>query len=198
MDSTTENGIQYLDTSCFFLFGETLGCLSGDTPPRAVGFLEAFHKALSGSGLRIGLGPFKHLLPNKKWREACAVTHRFADYYVEQGLEYREKLLAKKLDPNDSNKANILLYNMVEVTGDRIFLRNQILQGLIASQDTTSSLLGNTFFLLARNPDVWQKLRIEVLAAGDSLDYNTLIAMEYLQKVLKEGMSHYIPVRNSP
>lgn len=177
------------------MFGETLGGLSGKIPPHAEGFLAAFHEALSGTGLRIGLGPFKHFLPNKKWREACAITHRFADYYVDHGLEYREKLLAKKLDPSDSSKANILLYNMVEETGDRVFLRNQILQGLIASQDTTSSLLGNVFFLLARHPDVWQKLQNEVLSVGDSLDYNTLMAMEYLQKVLKEGISHLIPGR---
>ena len=148
---------------------------------------------MSGTGLRIGLGPFKYLLPDRKWRDACAITHRFAEYYVDQGLEYREKLLAKKLDPSDSRKANILLYNMVEETGDRIFLRNQILQGLIASQDTTSSLLGNIFFLLARNPDVWQMLRTEVLSVGDTLDYNTLMTMEYLQNILKEGIIHFIP-----
>jgi cytochrome P450 len=78
---------------------------------------------------------------------------------------------------------------MAEETGDRVFLRNQILQGLIASQDTTSSLLGNVFFLLARHPDVWRKLRSEVLSVGEKLDYNTLMGMEYLQMVLKEGMS---------
>lgn len=82
---------------------------------------------------------------------------------------------------------------MVEETGDRIFLRNQILQGLIASQDTTSSLLGNIFFLLARNPDVWQMLRTEVLSVGDTLDYNTLMTMEYLQNILKEGIILFIP-----
>lgn len=157
-------------------------------PPHAAGFLKAFHEALSGTGLRIGLGPFKHLLPNKKWREACAITHRFADHYVNQGLEYRQKFLSKELDPSETSKANILLYNMVEETGDRIFLRNQILQGLVASQDTTSSLLGNVFFLLARHPSVWQKLRCEVLSVNDTQDYGTLMKLEYLKKVLKEGM----------
>jgi len=157
-------------------------------PPHAEGFLPAFHGALTGAGLRIGLGPFKHFLPNKKWREACAITHRFTDYYVDKGLQYRERFLAKELEPSDDGKASILLYSMAEETGDRTFLRNQILQGLVASQDTTSSLLGNVFFLLARNPEVWRKLRSEALSVGEKLDYNTLMGMEYLQMVLKEGM----------
>jgi cytochrome P450 len=169
------------------LFGETLGVLSGKPPPHAEGFLPAFQAALSGAGLRMAIGPLRRVLPSKKWREAITITHRFADHYIDLGLKYREKLLAKQLDSNEVKKSNILLYNMVEETEDRVFLRNQILQGMIASEDTTSSLLGNVFFLLARHPDVWHKLRVEVLAAGNALDYNSLTGMSYMQKVLKEG-----------
>jgi cytochrome P450 len=148
---------------------------------------SSFSRITEWNRTSIGFGPFKHLPPNKKWKEACAVTHRFADHYVNQGLEYRDKLLATKSNMSESSKSNILLYNMVEETQDRVFLMNQVLQGLIASQDTTSSMLGNVFFLLARHPLVWKKLHREVLSVGHTRDYNTLMGMDYLQKVLKEG-----------
>jgi cytochrome P450 len=69
---------------------------------------------------------------------------------------------------------------MAEKTGDRAFLRNQVLQAVMASQDTTSNLIGNVFFLLARHPDIWQKVRKEVLFVDGDLDFNRLMGMTYL------------------
>jgi hypothetical protein len=50
----------------------------------------------------------------------------------------------------------------------------------MASQDTTSNLIGNVFFLLARHPDIWQKVRKEVLFVDGDLDFNRLMGMTYL------------------
>jgi hypothetical protein len=77
---------------------------------------------------------------------------------------------------------------MAEKTGDRAFLRNQVLQAVMASQDTTSNLIGNVFFLLARHPDIWQKVRKEVLLVDGDLDFNRLMGMTCLQKVITEGI----------
>jgi cytochrome P450 len=77
---------------------------------------------------------------------------------------------------------------MAEKTGDRIFLRNQVLQAVMVSQDTTSNLIGNVFFLLARHLDIWQKIRKEVLLVDGDLDFNRLMGMTYLQKVITEGI----------
>jgi cytochrome P450 len=145
--------------------------------------------------MRIAFGPLAFLLPRKKWYEAIAISHRYADYYVDKALEHRKQFLLGKraLDVADSSQGRILLYNIAEKTGDRIYLRNQILQALMAAQDTTANLLGNVFFLLARHAEVWQRLRKEVLLIHDVLDYNQLIGWKYLQNVFKEGTLHYPP-----
>lgn len=157
-------------------------------PSHAVGFLGAFEESFAGAGIRMGLGPLGILLPEGKWLEACAKCHRFADYYVDRALEYREALRKNgDTDQDDSSRQGVLLYNMAEQTGDRICLRNQILQAFMASQETTANLLGNIFFILARHPRVFEKLRAEVLSNDVPLDYNSLMKMKYLQNVINEG-----------
>ncbi|KAF4634825.1 hypothetical protein G7Y89_g3274 [Cudoniella acicularis] len=173
-----------------FLFGESLGSLSGNKPPHSEGFLEAFQEGFSGTGMRIALGPLNFLLSKKKWLRACATSHRFADHYVQKALKYREQFLAGKTDWGNS-KASILLYNMAEQTGDPIYLRNQILQALMAAQETTANLLGNIFFLISRHPAVFQKLRAQVLSTAGDLDYNKLMGMKYLQNVINEALRLY-------
>ena len=86
-----------------------------------------------------------------------------------------------------------MLYNLAEKTGDRVYLRNQILQAMLAAQDTTSNLIGNIFFPLARHGEVWQRLRKEVLSEHNNLHYNQLMGFRYLQNVIKEGTPHYRP-----
>jgi cytochrome P450 len=93
-----------------------------------------------------------------------------------------------ELPQNSKTTSDTLLYNMAEKTGDRIFLRNQVLQAVMDSQDTTSNLIGNVFFLLARHPDIWQKVRKEVLLVDGDLDFNRLMGMTCLQKVITEGI----------
>ena len=182
--------IQYLDTATLFLFGESIGSLSAATPAHAQGFLEAFAAGFSGSGMRIALGPFKILLSKSKWLEACETTHRFADFYADKALQHRQDFLAgeNKAVEGGCIQPQILLYNMAEQTGDRNDLRNQILQAMMAAQETTANLLSNVFFLLARNPNVMQRLRTEALSVGSSeLNLDQLAKMKYLRNVLNEG-----------
>jgi len=183
----------YLDTSTSFLFGEPLGILSGKTPPHAEGFLDAFQQGFQGTGIRIALRPFVFFIPNKQWLVACKKVHLFADYYIENALKYREDFLAGKTggSAEGDTKGNVLLYNMAEQTGDRIILRDNILQAMMASQETTANLLGNLFYLLAHHPDVQQRLRTEVLSVVGDLDYNQLMGMKYLQKVITEALRLY-------
>lgn len=182
--------LQYLDATTLFLFGESIGSLSGKNPIHAQGFLEAFETGFSGAGLRIALGPFKVLISNSKWLEACKTTHRFADYYIEKAIQYRHEHLAGPESPlkDGHTRSRILLYNMAEQTDDRIDLRNQIIQALMAAQGTTANLLSNVFFLLARQPEVWQKLRMEVESLKQAkLNFEQLAKMKYLRNVLYES-----------
>lgn len=177
-----------------YLFGESFDSLSGDTSVEAQEFLKAFDNSLFGSGLRIALGPFKLLFRDTKWRESCKVTHKFADRYVEKALDYRKKFISKSTQSaldQKSDRRHILLYAMAEQTDDRTDLRNQILQALMAAQETTAALISNVIFLLARHPDVWQELRKEVVSLRDTrLDIDVLQSMVYLRNVLNESKSN--------
>ena len=160
--------------------------------------MDAFDHAMFGSGFRIALGPFKILYRNSKWREACKTTHAFADRYVQKALEYRQNVMSGASQDDTSHftsRNKPLLYHLALQTSSPLTLRNEILQTLMAAQGTTAALLSNVFFLLARHPTVYAKLRQEILALGDDdePDFDRLLHLKYLQNILKESMSPHPP-----
>lgn len=132
-------------------------------------------------GIRFLLGRLSKLLPKKKWMAMIGVTHQFVDYYISKALDSSPDAKTAQ------TTRRTLLANLIEQTQDRVEIRNQIFQGMMAAQDTTSVLLGNTFFLLSRHPDVWDRFRAEVLSLGDQeLTFDTLKSMKLLKKILNE------------
>lgn len=79
------------------------------------------------------------------------------------------------------------LSRLALATDDPIQIRAELLNILLAGRDTTAGLLSNTFYVLARRPDVWAKLKTEVdQLEGKRPDYETLRGMKYLKYVLNE------------
>ncbi|KAF7359796.1 Cytochrome P450 [Mycena venus] len=64
---------------------------------------------------------------------------------------------------------------------------------IFAGTDTTSAALNKIFHLLALHPDVQEKLRAEVVAASECLNYNTLVGLLYLDAVLHEVLRLLVP-----
>ncbi|KAJ6614640.1 cytochrome P450 [Mycena sp. CBHHK59/15] len=60
-----------------------------------------------------------------------------------------------------------------------------------AATDTTSSAMSRFLHILAMHPDVQEKLRAEILAASDHLDHDTLVALPYLDSVVREILRLY-------
>lgn len=179
--------IKYLDMNTLFLFGEPIGMLSQSPPPHAQGFLDAFQAGFNGCGLRIAFGPLGKLIPKGDWLKACRKTHEFADVYVDRALQYREKYNLNQ-DGQTSAKQRTLLYNMAQQTDDRSVLRNQIIQAMMAAQETTASLISNVIQMLASNASVMRDLRNEVTAVGDQpLNFDQLTRMKLLQNVITES-----------
>ncbi|KAI9658188.1 MAG: hypothetical protein M1831_004035 [Alyxoria varia] len=186
----------YLDTATVFLFGDSFSALKGETSAEAQQFLDAFDYAMFGSGMQIALGPLKKLYRDPKWLESCHISQKFAQRYVDKAISYRQSLLGRGQSepPGDRNQEasqqrHTLLRGMAELTDNRVELRNQVLQALMAAQETTAALISNVFFLLARHPPVWQKLRLEVMSIGDrTLDTTVLQDLAYLRKLLNETL----------
>lgn len=154
-----------------------------------------------GSGIQIALGPFEFLYRymDFKWLESCEITHQFAERYVHKALQYRINIANEgsrtKEEAHGTQKTYVLLFGMAEQTGDPVELRNEILQALMAAQETTAALISNVFFLLSRNELIWQRLRKEVIALGDAeLDQDLLQGMSYLRKVLNESKHLHPPL----
>lgn len=137
---------------------------------------------------------------DSKWLGSCKVTHQFAEKYVHKALQHRQTIAKEVSEPEKvaggTRKPYVLLFGMAEQTGDIVELRNEVLQALMAAQETTAALISNVFFLLSRNEPVWQRLRKEVVAHGHSdLDQEMLQGMDYLRNVLNE--SEYISLFTS-
>ena len=146
-------------------------------------FIKDFHDAMFFCGLRIILGRLKFLVPKNKVEKSCGSSHKFLDFYV-------DKAFAQKGSLSSSKKSLSLLEGLVEETDDKVEIRNQTLQALMAASDTISILSSNTIWLLARYPLIWKQLREEILSTTPEVPtVESLNARGLLRNVLLECKS---------
>ena len=151
-------------------------------------FMEAFEYSMSGCGMQIALGPLRILYRDSKWTESCKIAQRFADSYVDQALRHRQQNYVDQENGEDQPGRHTLLRGMAEQTNDRNVLRSQVLQALMAAQETTAALISNVFFLLSKHPDVWDTLRQEARhLEAHELNLDSLQRLQYLRKILNES-----------
>lgn len=133
---------------------------------------------------------------DKKFTEACATVHAFADKFVKKALEIRGRKLDLKDDKSEgSRKQYVFLNELAQDCNDPVMLSDQIVNMLLAARDTTAGLLSFIFFTLARRPDVWQKLRTEVLEGWEEpMTYEALQRMTYLRYVIQETLRLFPPI----
>ena len=126
------------------------------------------------------LPQWNFLTRNKRFRRLCAVAHEFIEMYVEKALSFQE-------EADNKTKKLVLAHNFAKQTKNRDDIRNQLLNVFLPAHDATSIALTNIFFNLARNPDIYAKLRQDILAAGDAKwTFERLKNSKYLQDVMKE------------
>jgi cytochrome P450 monooxygenase len=78
---------------------------------------------------------------------------------------------------------------MVKVIRDPVALRFEILNIFFPARDSTAIALSNTFFHLARNPEVWMELRRQSLSLGDKLlTFEVLKSLPLFRYALFEGI----------
>lgn len=79
---------------------------------------------------------------------------------------------------------------LANYTKDRKVLRDQLVNALLAGRDTTAATLSWLFYELAYHPDVYAKLREEVISTvglDSKPTYDDLKSMKYLQHCMNEG-----------
>lgn len=183
-----------MDFNTEYMFGESVGLLSGNASDAANTFHGALDYAQDGVIFRLRLGKIMWLHRDIKFKDTCNIIHIYADKYVARALEHRrqQKLRPSDIDDKESNESNkkIFLYELAKDSDDPIVLRDQIVNMILAARDTTSGLLAFTFYMLARHSQVFKKLRAEVLEHYcDPLTYEAVMEMTYLRFVLHESKS---------
>lgn len=174
------------------MFGESVGLMSENASESATTFHHALDYAQQGTILRLRLGNLMFTHRDKKFRDSCATVHAYADKFVAQALEYRRSqasLPEEKRNLDDGTRQKYVFLNeLAKDTDDPILLRDQIVNMLLAARDTTAGLLAFVFFMLARRPEVFAKLREDVLEHYcEPLTYEAIMDMKYLRYVLHES-----------
>ena len=179
--------LMFVDTSTQFLLGGPVGVFDEDrsveAPVQGMKFLKAFQLSTRGCGMRIRFGPLRSLVPKSATSDHWQVVHQLIDYYIDKTLRSGEET---------KNNHRSLLQGVIQQTTDRLTIRSQIIQGMIAAQDTTSLLISNTVFLLSRSPNIWERIRTEAATVGShDLTLEETGKLKLIRNVLHESLRLY-------
>lgn len=133
--------------------------------------------------MRYRLGPLWWVYHNPSWAPSIEVLNKFVQPFVEHALE-----------SNSREKLGNFTEDLAEFTQDPKDLRDQLVNILLAGRDTTAATLSFLFYELAYHPEVYSRLRAEVLQtiqADGELTYTNLKSMKYLQYCLNETLRLY-------
>lgn len=185
-----------LDSATEFLLGESVNTLlpgaEASGKDGEMGFGQAFDTSQKYLMVRMRAMGLYWLVNNKEFRTANKICHDFVDRFVYAALDKQRN--SKAGLQQQEKKKYVFLDSIAEQNQDPEYIRYQVLHILLAGRDTTASLLGACFVLLSRHPDVYAKLRAEILkAVGDGKDsripsFTDLKDITYLRYVLNETL----------
>jgi cytochrome P450 len=144
-------------------------------------FLDNFNSGLMGTGLRIIMGKFRVLLPSSKYMKTCRRVHAWLEHFI------RRQIDATSLA---SQQKSSMAANLGSQTDDVGYIAGHIVQSMLASKETTAVWISNAMWLLARHPNVYKRLREEVLRYPNReqlFTFDNLSSLTYLQNVMKES-----------
>ena len=186
-----------MDSATDFLFGHSTHTLKryGQNPVDETGqdFGSAFNYAQKAIAARGRMGPLKIFYRDHKAQEANRRCHALVEEFVDKALRFRQAI-NKNTFPEENTNAEkpkyLFLHKLAQQTGDRIRIRDELMNVLLAGRDTTASLLSNMFFMLAKSPEIWAKLRVEIaMLEGRAPTYDQLRNLKYLKYCMNECKS---------
>ncbi|KAL9619344.1 MAG: hypothetical protein Q9160_006024 [Pyrenula sp. 1 TL-2023] len=187
----------FLENGIRFLLGSKLSDLSSRSRsdvPDAHTFLDALHSAQFWANMRVFFGPVARLVSSFVWHSYYLAVHRFIDHYVRIVIKTEQSDPSIIVDHGEgdekhSTRIRSLVSSLAQYTRDHVEIRWQVIQGLMAMQDTTSTLVSNTLFLLARHPAIWAELRTELQAQEVKIwTASALQQVTLLQNILHESL----------
>jgi cytochrome P450 len=133
--------------------------------------------------LRVRIGPLWKVYCPSKFISAIKILNDFIEPFVQRAVSYANE--------NEKQSRGTFTEALAEFTNDKTVLRDQLVNTLLAGRDTTAATLSWLFYELAYHPDVYNKLRMEVInTVGNAKPtYDDLRSMKYLRCCLNEGES---------
>jgi cytochrome P450 len=176
-----------IDSATEFLFGQSVGTLKeSQSEP---GFAEAFHYAQKAILTRGMLGPLNAVYRDQKADECNRICRSFGQQFVEEAVHASEARKKNGERGTETQSKHIFSHELASRTSDKQRILDELMNVLLAGRDTTGSLLGNLFFMLAKNPVIWEKLRGEVDVLQDRPPtYEELRGLKYVQCCVNECM----------
>ncbi|KAK3330654.1 cytochrome P450 [Apodospora peruviana] len=179
-----------MDVSTEFLFGVSTNNLSAAYDAEGAAFADALDLIQSSMVKGQWLGKLGALLfPNKKLRDAVALMNRRFDKFIDMAAKFDSQESKGSSDEESEQSYNILHELTRTWSGNPNRIRSEALILLIGGRDTTASALSNMFYYLARDPEVWQKIRQECLAvAAERPTFDELRGLKYLHNCVRESL----------
>lgn len=173
-------------------------------------FAKAFGEVQRIQTVRERAGPLQRFVPLQEYRKGLKVMDSFIEPFVQDALRYSPAELDEK-----EAKESTWLQSVAKFTRDRKgksstlapsvlsrcitadinpVIRDQIVNILLAGRDTTAGTLSFLFKELSAHPNVYSKLRHEILSKvgpRKAPNYDDLKSMPYLQHCLSETLRLY-------
>ncbi|KAK4786424.1 hypothetical protein SAY86_003113 [Trapa natans] len=195
------------DSTCKLVTGYDPGCLSGDFPevPFAKALDDAEEAIFYRHVLPVSVWKLQRWLgigPEKKLSEAWKTFDRITRKYIETKREEIKRGKESRLDEADLLTSHLTLKSN-EISGmdgrEDKFLRDMMLNIILAGRDTTTSALTWFFWNLSKHPSVEMKIREEIrsLATKEQEipgDVGFLNKLTYLHAAICESLRLYPPV----
>lgn len=194
-----------VDSASEFLFGHDIRSLDGslpypsyaatrNAPDESNAFFKAFRQAQIDTASRTRLSLAWPLFEfwKDKTKEQLKLVRLTLDPLLKQAIENK-----KRRSPDEkieADQAETLLEYLVEQTEDEAILRDEILNLAVAGQETTMATLTFAIYMLAEHPDVFHRLRQEVLTNIGSTrrpTFEDFRNMKYMRAVINETLRLY-------
>lgn len=183
-----------LDATSEFIFGTSFDSqMDGGRDLEGRRLLRAFTDAQITSGMRVVFGrAATRLIGGEKLKHFEENVKVFREYTLRQikvaRLRQQEKGLGIEEDEDKQRKAYILVDELAKEIPDDEALCDELLNVFFAGRDAPAVALSNIFFSLARNPEVWTRMRKEIEGVDiRDLSFEKLKSLRYIQYAINEG-----------
>lgn len=163
---------------------------TSDAPLTPRQFQTIWYKTLFAMGLRMLFGSSAWMLPKAHYLRLVCQVHAFVDFFVDRSSSTKSNVQSKG--------RQCMAETFFHHTDDKKYIQSQLTAGILASQDTTSTLLCNIIETLARYPEYWKELKDEVTEKDhEHWTYDALRDNRVIQNMLTESKHRLVALHST-